>query len=146
MEKQEELLLILIVVLAIAISVGITYDLRREIKSVHILDEKVSAKQPSLIEEQSSGKSLFLTLEEKAKRITVERDPFTKIPIDAPEEAEPVLVLNGVLWDEESPSAMINEKIVAQGDTIHDHVVVEIKKDRVIVNNGMEDIELLIRE
>lgn len=54
------------------------------------------------------------------------------------------LILNGILWDNKSPMAIVNEKIVKIGDKIDGNVVVDIEQDRVILNDGSKNIELLL--
>jgi hypothetical protein len=52
------------------------------------------------------------------------------------------LNLSGIFWDEQAPQAIINEKIVGIGDRVRGITVVEIKDDRVILNDGEKNIEL----
>ena len=52
------------------------------------------------------------------------------------------LVLDGIAWDRKSPRAVVNDRIVAVGDEVGGSTVVEIRKDRVILNNGAADFEL----
>jgi len=56
------------------------------------------------------------------------------------------LILNGILWDDEKPQALIGDHIVSKGDSIGSSIVVDIKKDSVILNNGIEDLELKLGE
>jgi len=58
------------------------------------------------------------------------------------EEASSDLKLIGIIWDKLDPWAIINGRIVKPGALIGKNKVVEIKEDRVILNNGMEDFEL----
>lgn len=52
------------------------------------------------------------------------------------------LVLDGIAWDRKSPRAVVNDRIVAVGDEVGGSTVVEIRKDRVILNNGAANFEL----
>ena len=52
------------------------------------------------------------------------------------------LVLNGIAWDEKSPRAVINDRIVAIGDQVGGSTVVEILRDHVILNDGLIRFEL----
>lgn len=54
------------------------------------------------------------------------------------------LTINGILWDKKNPLAIINEEIVKVGDKIDGNKVVSIEQDRVILNDGSKDIELLL--
>ena len=50
--------------------------------------------------------------------------------------------LGGVVWDEKEPRALINNAILGIGDTIEGAVVVDIKQESVILNDGIRDFEL----
>ncbi|MDD5449468.1 MAG: hypothetical protein PHO42_02595 [Candidatus Omnitrophica bacterium] len=50
--------------------------------------------------------------------------------------------LAGILWDEKSPKAIIGGSIVGIGDKIGGNTVVDIQKDRVILNDGSENFEI----
>ncbi len=52
------------------------------------------------------------------------------------------LDLMGILWDVESPQAIINGEIVGVGDMIKGNEVIAILKDRVILKNDEKKFEL----
>lgn len=52
------------------------------------------------------------------------------------------LILDGIAWDEKTPRAAINNRIVTIGDQVGGSTVVEILKDRVILNDGAGNFEL----
>ena len=53
------------------------------------------------------------------------------------------LILNGVLWDDVSPQAVINDTIVGVGDKVDlKNTVVEIGISSVILNDGTKNFEL----
>jgi hypothetical protein len=54
------------------------------------------------------------------------------------------LELNGILWDQEDPKAIINTKIVSLEDTIGKYTILGIEKDKVILTNGLQEFELKI--
>jgi len=56
--------------------------------------------------------------------------------------ATPGLTLDGIMWDAENPRAMINGSLVGIGDKIYGNKVIDIKEDRVILNDGTEDFVL----
>ena len=68
------------------------------------------------------------------------RSPF--LPKGASTSTGGKLILDGIAWDKKSPRAVINDRIVEVGDEIGGMSVVEIKKDRVILNDGKTNIEL----
>lgn len=52
------------------------------------------------------------------------------------------LILNGIVWDKVTPRAIISNDIVRIGDKIGNNTVVDIKQDRVILNDGTSNFEL----
>ncbi len=52
--------------------------------------------------------------------------------------------LSGIIWDKENPMAVINDNIVKIGDKIDGNTVVSIEQDRVVLNDGSKNIELLL--
>ena len=54
------------------------------------------------------------------------------------------IALEGVMWDEKTPRAIINGRVMKVKDRIGANEVVEIKQDRVILNDGKNLIELNI--
>ncbi len=47
-------------------------------------------------------------------------------------------LLNGILWDPQSPSAIINNRVLTRGDRLGEWSIVEIQKDHVVLSNGAE--------
>jgi hypothetical protein len=68
------------------------------------------------------------------------RNPFS--PQAAPIRASRGPILNGIMWDREKPMAIINDNIVKVGDRVGLNLVVDIKQDKVILNDGTHDFEL----
>jgi len=52
------------------------------------------------------------------------------------------LVIEGIVWSEENPKAIINGSIVAVGDRIGSNEVIDIKQNSVTIRSGTEEIEL----
>lgn len=50
--------------------------------------------------------------------------------------------LTGIIWDQKTPQALINNKIVKAGDRFGNYIVVGINRNSVILNNGIEEIQL----
>lgn len=71
------------------------------------------------------------------------RDPFGlgKFMVKG-EEGLVRLALNGIVWDGENPYAIINDEIVKKGDTIDGNIVVEIREESVILDDGLEQFTL----
>ncbi len=51
-------------------------------------------------------------------------------------------VLNGIFWDDQNPSAVINNRYVAVNDTFGEYTVMAIRKNVVVLSDGMDHIEL----
>ncbi|MDP8212747.1 MAG: hypothetical protein P9X22_05580 [Candidatus Zapsychrus exili] len=56
------------------------------------------------------------------------------------------LELKGIFFNKERPCALINEEILGKGDVIGSSTVVSIDYDKVILNDGQEDFELIIEK
>jgi len=78
---------------------------------------------------------------EEKERLPWGRDPFG-LEVPAEEEERFGLTLNGIIWDEESPYAVINEEVVASGGRVGAYTVVEIREDSVVLDSGSERVEL----
>lgn len=52
------------------------------------------------------------------------------------------LTLDGIMWDKGKSMAIINGEIVRIGDNVNENLVVDIKQDRVILNDGIKEFEL----
>lgn len=53
-----------------------------------------------------------------------------------PNRGETGFTLSGILWDAESPSAVINNQVVGVGERLDRWQVTEIRKDRVVLSDG----------
>jgi hypothetical protein len=75
------------------------------------------------------------------------RDPFSgKIYTGKEAATGPVtLKLDGIIWDEKAPLAMINGRILKPGDTIAQNRIIKIKPDRVFLSDGLREFELKLR-
>ena len=52
------------------------------------------------------------------------------------------LILGGILWDKDNPQAIINNQVVGLNDELEGYKIIEIRKDRVILSDGANKIEL----
>ena len=78
------------------------------------------------------------------------KNPFAK-PQEEEKEGKKVgsvsdLKLGAIMWDDKTPSAFINGKIVSVGDKIDDKTVKQIEEDRVILTDGTNDYVLRLGE
>ncbi|MFA6217741.1 MAG: hypothetical protein WDL87_08855 [Candidatus Omnitrophota bacterium] len=53
--------------------------------------------------------------------------------------------LTGIIWDEKSPRAIIDDVVVGIGERVGGNTVVEIQKDMVILNDGATNSELRLK-
>ena len=139
MEKQNKKVVIL-VVLSIGAVISLIYGItappktRREVL-------------PATAAVSSGGTALspgsISPTERRAKRTEFDswgKDPFS--PKEAPKAEAAKVKLNGILWDEVNPKAIIGDDIVEIGDKVGSNTVVDIKEDRVTLNDGTSDFEL----
>lgn len=91
-----------------------------------------------------SGKELFLQLEAESRRLELKRDPFFSGQLEPVKACPHGLCLKGIVWDDQKPSAIINDTIVGKGDKIGDSIVIKIEPGRVVLNDGAVDFDLII--
>jgi hypothetical protein len=65
------------------------------------------------------------------------RNPFALV-----EYSSNVLVLEGILWDEKNPQAIINGNIISVGGRIDSYVVSEITQTSAVVDDGTSRTQL----
>jgi hypothetical protein len=77
----------------------------------------------------------FADEEWKENPFLIERNAprFVEIPDNS---AEQEIRLQGILWDPQVPTAIVNNRVVSQGDSLGRWELVEIQKDRVILSDG----------
>lgn len=68
------------------------------------------------------------------------RDPF--MPAGSSAGASIPLSLTGIVWDEKMPIAMVNDRVLRNGDEIDGYKVVQIKPSSVVLSSGQETFEL----
>lgn len=83
-----------------------------------------------------------VTTQRRAKRskfTSWKRNPF--VPKEVP-GASSNLVLSGILGSGNNLKAMIGDTMVGKGDKVGNNTVVDIQRDKVILNDGTKDFEL----
>lgn len=98
------------------------------------------------VKPQLESENLYNALEEQAKTIELKRDPFTAAPIVSEKTLLAGVDLTGILWDSDKPLAIIDGDVVKKGARVGNKTVVEIKKDRVILSDGMVLSELKLEQ
>ena len=92
---------------------------------------------------EEASQELFTKLEKNTKDIEIKRDPFSKPPVSSAQESPHLsLELTGILWDPETPKAIINGTILEVGQVIEGNIVSEIKQHKVILKGQGGDFEL----
>lgn len=71
------------------------------------------------------------------------REPF--VPQGLPGSPSK-LVLSGIIAHGNEFKAMIGDAIVGKGDRIGDNTVVEVRKDSVVLNDGVKDFEIKMEQ
>lgn len=104
-------------------------------------ENKVFTEKKLAKDNQAKSTEIFEKIDKQTKNLVLKRDPFTFGTTES-KDGNPVLCLRGIFWDETSPMAIINEYILKIGDKIKENTVVDIKQNKVILNNGNEDFEL----
>ncbi len=91
------------------------------------------------------AKNLFSKLDKESEGVNLKRDPFSMRTIAATKETSSHGIrLSGILWDEDSPRAVINEEILKVGDKISGSTVTSIEKDRVVLSDAKGSFDLKI--
>lgn len=72
------------------------------------------------------------------------RCPFSGKSFSASQESALHLKLDGIVWDVKDPVAMINGRIFKKGNMIGGNKIVDIKSDRVVINDGNKDFEIKV--
>lgn len=95
---------------------------------------------------KTPGQDLLKKQEEVSVNLELKRDPFTAASIAAIQSLPSAPHLNGILWDKNSPMAIVDNAVVKRGDRIGDKVVIDIKQNKVILSDGTQNIELKLGE
>lgn len=140
MEKSEKLKILLPVLIAVTIFVWVRAlrgpESKRGVEK-DILGIKVSGGEGELT-------SLALLSAARGKRAKSPyanwgRNPFT---VGTPDKTDTKLILEGIVWDDKSPKAIISDEIVGIGDKIAGNTVVDITKESAILTDGTRNFEL----
>ncbi len=86
-----------------------------------------------------------VSIQRHAARTTFHSSPRSPFQATAAPAAGMNLVLNGIIGGK-SPKAMIGDAMVGVGDRIGSNTVVAIKSDRVVLNDGTKDFEVVMKQ
>ena len=138
MEKQKKI--VILIVLSIGAVISLIYGITASPKTRR--STSPAAEYVSSVKTAQSSRGIIPT-ERRAKRTEFNfwgRNPFAEK--ESPKVKVTKLRLNGILWDDAAPKAIIGDDIVGIGDKVGPNTVVDIKEDRVVLNNGTADFEL----
>lgn len=130
-----------LIILSIAAVISLIYGITSSPKSRPLSGSAAVQQQRGYAENPENA----APAERKSKRSNYTawgRNPFT--PGGA--ASKTALVLNGIMWDEKKPLAIIGSEVLGVGGKIGEYAVTEIKKDSVILNNGTGDLELRLAQ
>lgn len=130
---------IILAVLAVFAAISLVYGIKNSGKRA------VKSASPSVASLTSGGESKTVyPTERKYRRSeqTWRRNSF----VPAGTSTSTNLVLSGIIWNKDKPKAMIGDMIVAKGDSINNNKVVDIRPDKVILNDGVKDFELKLEK
>jgi hypothetical protein len=80
-----------------------------------------------------------------AEALPLDRDPFSFINLGAKSSREG-LELSGILWENENPTAIINQTFVKVGSSNDQYSVVKILQDRVVLKDRTGEFELRLKQ
>ena len=143
MQKKEKIQLGITLALVIVLALILMANPRMKRQKTVSAVKQGSAEADSAWQEVKSREGQFLSLEQQAKQLIFKRDPFTRIPINLPEGPAP-LYLQGIARDGRGFVAIINDQVVQAGNQIEGSTIVDIQADRVILNNGVRDFQLIL--
>jgi hypothetical protein len=90
--------------------------------------------------------SLFGRLDEQSKNLELKRDPFFASPITQVRSSSyEGISLSGIMYDAQAPAAVINGKVVKEGDSVAGNIVLEIMPNKVILSDGSRNLELNLK-
>ncbi|MBL7068367.1 MAG: hypothetical protein ISS34_00725 [Candidatus Omnitrophica bacterium] len=130
--------LIILVILIIGAIASLIYGINAPPKTKYGVQ-----RAPSSVEERIEMAKRTISVKRRARKTEYTvwgRNPF--VPELTPKERLVKLTLNGILWDEDYPSAILNKSIVKIGDVVDGNTIVDIGPDKVILNDGTGDFEL----
>ena len=83
---------------------------------------------------------IYGKLEKETQNLEVNRDPFS---VYSQAKIQGV-VLSGIFWDEFEPRVILDGQLLRTGEKVGKYTVREIRRDRVIVDDGQTQKELTI--
>lgn len=140
MENKKIIILIILAVFAvISLIYGIAAPSKVKAVKSAVSQRLDSPKEVSVVKTMPSYDRHF----KRSKFTSWNRNPFVPVETAAPVQN---LVLSGIIWDKNKPKAMIGDMIVGKGEEVSGNKVIDIKPDKVILNDGKRNFELKIEK
>ncbi len=92
------------------------------------------------------GAPVFVTSEMSGQSKKSSYPDWGRNPFVVSSAVSQEFILGGVLWDVNKPAAIINGEIVVRGGWVGPYIVVDVRQDRVILNDGEKDLELRLEK
>lgn len=99
--------------------------------------------EPLIFDLNQAEKSNYDKLGQKAEEIMFKREPFFEIAVTRPSK-QPKLM--GIIWDQDKPAALFDDRVLFVGGEISGYKIVDIKKDSATLSDGEQNIEVSIGE
>ncbi|UCD15794.1 MAG: hypothetical protein JSV34_01735 [Candidatus Omnitrophota bacterium] len=131
--------LIILIILSVAAVISLTYGILVPPK----YGQKTAIKKAG-IEKDELKEASFISLSRKAKKSGYAEWGQSPFSFDAGLSGQ--LILNGILWDSERPLVIINGVTLGVGGKINGNTVIDIQKDKVILNDGVSEFQLKLGE
>jgi len=133
--------IIILIILGIVAVISLFYGMFAPSRAKRNIILKQTTSTPHELTVTTEKGTAYLTRNAKKTAYSSwSRDPFSTSP--APIKGYGGPTLEGIIWDKENPMAVINDNIVKIGDKVSGNTVVDIKQDKVILNDGTKDFEL----
>ncbi len=132
------------IVLSIAAVFSLVYGLTASPKGKGTAAPEPEAVQENTLSQPACSAASVKRNSAKTKFTSWDRNPFMLEPasVDVFEK----LTLNGILWDEKSPMAVINDEIKKIGDKAGGNTIIGITQNKVILSDGVKDFELILSQ
>ena len=91
------------------------------LKETVVSREEMPLKDVIVEVDVQKDKGLFLRLKDEVENLEPGIDPFFSTPL-GPEKSQQGMHLEGIIWDNENPIALIDNRAVRKGDIISDNV------------------------
>ena len=137
-QKMKLLTAVILIVISGMIIISVYFLVSFFSGSKFLTKEKNTA--PALLpEKEPSPAAIDATLSEPLKQLEIDH----ALPLPP---AQPALVLNGIMYLDEKPQAIINGYILEEGDAINGSTVMLIDKDYVLLNSNDSKVKLKLNK